>query len=201
MSEKTEIAQRLVRDDVQFISSLLNIERRNLLPDCFADCAKALRALSLRIEILSFIDNFVFAKNGSPTLPADEFLAALIELMNDRYKFTLSGLAIEVGGVVSHRKSRGIALIINEVLIAWMRGRSSDDGTEASFEFTRMPDEIVLRIKLAPLIDEESEVSRVVLTELLREHAGDMQPTNLAGESGWSITLPDPNHLKFSDSA
>ncbi|MBD2843177.1 hypothetical protein [Erythrobacter rubeus] len=198
MPEKAEMAQRLIRDDVQFISSLLNIERRNLVPDCYADCAKALRALSLRIEMLSFVDNFIFAQDGNADLPADEFLAALIELVTDRFKFTLKGLLVEVGGHLSHRKGRGIALILNEVLIGWMRGRSSDDASEAIFEFARAQGEIMLKIELSPLIDEESEVSSLVLTELLREHAGHMEPDSLVGENGWRIALPDPHHLKFS---
>ncbi len=195
MNENMDSELRSSRDDIQLVSSFINLERRRLKSGCYEDCIDALDTISFRIEILSFLDNFFFAGDYNDRVPADAFLEEAVTMLMGHYSADEQHHSIDVSGTIALRQCRDLCLILNELLVPWARSKKKGCNTSVVVAISCNKDVLHVRLSLAPTPQKDKEINMIVVSDLLKQHDGDLSSQSGDGLEILNIVFPLSRNL------
>ncbi|GAB5482633.1 MAG: hypothetical protein Pars92KO_23900 [Parasphingorhabdus sp.] len=190
MTKSLDWEVRSSRDNMQLVSSFINLERRRLTTGCYNDCLHAMDAISFRIEILSFLDNFFFAGGHKNRAPADRFLNEALNMLMLHYAPARQDWTIDVSGTLSQDECRSLCLILNELLIPWARDNNLRQTGAISVAISCDCGLLRVRLDLAPRPEQDKAINLIVISDLLKQHDGEMSSQDVDGAGSWVIEFP-----------
>ncbi len=190
MTKSLDWEVRSSRDNMQLVSSFINLERRRLTTGCYNDCLHAMDAISSRIEILSFLENFFFAGDHKNRAPADRFLNEALNMLMLHYTPARQDWTIDVSRTLSHNQCRSLCLILNELLIPLARDDTLRETGSTSIAIACEGSVLRVHLDLAPRPKKDKAINLIVISDLLKQHDGEMSSQDADGARSWVIEFP-----------
>ncbi len=178
------------RGSVQLVASLLNLEKRRLKPGCYDSCAKALDAVSRRVELMALIDNLFHAEAKTDHVACIRATETIATFLASSYALTERPRDTRGTCLLSLPETRGIALILNEIVDAYCRPNTNYCAATMSISVTNEPERIIIDLHLDPAAQNEMDISMLLIADLLAQHRAELSPEHVAGESEWRMVFP-----------